>query len=142
MTAEQNLLAWAREVVNLPFKWGETDCALLTLQALEELTGRDLAWMYRRSWATEREALAHFEQERPSEVLAGLGLVEIPAITAAIGDILTVPAAPWPEQLHVVLGRFCVCTSPERGVHLLPAWIFSRQQGARAWRVPCPRPSR
>lgn len=142
MTKEQALLTWAKGKLNREFEWGVTDCALLALEAVDLYADRQLAAIYRRAWTTQAEALDYFANELPSQVLARAGAVEVPANYVAIGDLLTVPAPPWPEQLHVVLGRFCLCASPERGVHLAPARVFYSQPNAKGWRLDsCRKPS-
>jgi hypothetical protein len=135
MTAEQRLVVWAREQVGRPFAWGQTDCALIALEAVGVWTDTNQAGRYAGRWGSDVEALTHFAVELPSDVLRGLGYAEIPASHAAIGDILTVPADPWPEQLHVVVGRLCLCADPVQGVHLLPTRAFTTRPGARAWRL-------
>lgn len=135
MSAEQRLVIWAREQIGRPFEWGETDCAMLALGAVGVWTDTDQASKYAGRWASESEALAHFATELPSAVLTGMGYAEIPASHAAIGDIVTVPIDPWPEQLHVVVGRMCLCVDTVRGVLLLPSRAFTTRAGARAWRL-------
>lgn len=135
MTPEQSVIGWARNILGRPFAWGETDCALIALQAIECFTGRDCVADYRGRWTSEAEALAHFRTELPSQVLASMGAVEVRPSQAVIGDVITVPVGDWPEQLHVILGRFSLCASPDRGVHLLPTRLFTEWPGARLWRL-------
>lgn len=124
-----------------PFVWGETDCGMLTLAALSRLTGRDYTAPYSGAWQDEASALAHYGTERPSDVLRRFGAVEVDRRQAVFGDVLTVPADPWPEQLHFVLGRFCLASDLTLGVQLLPVRVFSRLPGTRVWRVaPCLKP--
>lgn len=141
MTPEQLVIGWSRTVVGQPFEWGRTDCAMLTLVALDLLTGRDYASAYRGLWGSQAEALAHFALETPSAVLQGFGAEEVPAAYAVLGDVLTVPADPWPETLHFVLGRHCLSSSQNRGVGLAPTRAVAGLAGARVWRVAkCLRP--
>lgn len=142
MTPEQAVLAWFRGVQGAPFQWGVTDCAMLTLEALGRLTGRDYASAYRGLWSCEGEALAHFRREWPSEVLEGLGAREVHPQYRVFGDVVTVPGEPWAERLHFVLGRHSISSHPDRGVGLVPTGLLVGQPGARVWRVaPCPQPS-
>ncbi len=133
-SADQKLVMWARQQVGKPFEWGVTDCAMLALQAVDILTDGEHAQTYAGKWETQSQALAHFEIEKPSDVLQRLGAVEIDAIRAAAGDILTLPAYIWPEQLHVVMGRLCLSADIDQGVCLLPTRLFVTVEGARAWR--------
>lgn len=142
MTPEQNVVLWGRSVLGSAFVWGETDCALIALAGIDVFTGSAHADRYRGRWTTADEALAHFAIETPSQVLKSIGAVEIAENYAVLGDVVTVPAPPWPEQLHFILGRFCLCSDELAGVSLLRAKAVTSLPGARIWRVPpCPKPS-
>lgn len=141
MTPEQRIVAWSRTVLRQPFEWGKTDCAMLTLQALELLTGKKYLDAYRGAWTSEEEALAHFQHEKPSDVLKGWGAQQVPPAFAVFGDVVTAPAAPWPEQLHFVLGRHAFTSDQARGVALVPTRLLTALTGAQVWRVaPCLKP--
>ena len=135
MTPEQSVIRWSRTVKGQPFAWGRTDCAMLTLAALDVLTGTAHAEAYTGLWDSEATALAHFATETPSQVLQGFGAAEVPPAFVVLGDVITVPADPWPEQLHFVLGRYSLCSDVERGVALLRTRSLTAQPGARVWRV-------
>jgi hypothetical protein len=135
MNTEAAVHDWAFRVRGRPFAWGETDCAILTLEGLELLTGHPCVAGYRGLWASREEALAHFSQELPSDVLKGLGAVEVAPAFAVFGDVITLPADPWPEQLHFILGRYSLVSDEERGVGLAPTRVLLNIAGARVWRV-------
>ena len=134
MTAERKLIEWARGAVGTPFVWGETDCALTALRAVDQMIGTSHADRYRGAWTNQDEAISHFQHEIPSQVLTGLGAVEVSVAHATVGDVLTVPADIWPEQMAVVLGSRSLCADINRGVCLLPSRSFTQAPGARAWR--------
>ncbi len=141
-TVEQAIHRWAHEVTGLPFVWGETDCCILTLRALSLLTGQDHTDAYIGAWQDEAAALAHYAIERPSDVLQSFGAFEVDIARVVFGDVLTVPADPWPEQCHFVLGRFCLASDLRLGVMLLPVRMFLSRAGVRLWRVArCLKPS-
>jgi len=142
MTPEIAVNTWARSVIGLPFAWGETDCGVLTLKALSQLTGTNWVTPFGGAWRDEREALAHFDQMTPSQVLQERGALEVPPSAVVFGDVITVPAPPWPEQCHFVFGRSCLVSDIKSGVRLLPSRLFTRLPGARVWRVAaCLKPS-
>lgn len=134
MTQEQMLIAWARGMVGRPFSWGAIDCAMLALSAIDVMRGTRHADRYRGTWVSQDQALQHFAIETPSAVLAGMGAVDIPAARATVGDVVTVPADIWPEQMAVILGSRALCADVTRGVCLIPSRLFTRGVGARAWR--------
>jgi len=135
MTPEQNVILWARSMLGQTFVWGETDCAMLALKGLDVLTGMKYTDRYKGQWANEDEALNHFKTEMPSEVLQSLGGEKVPGTFAVLGDVITVPAGFWPEQMHFVLGAQSLCTDPTKGVHLLPTRILTELDEAVVWRV-------
>lgn len=134
MTREQKLIAWAGSMIGVPFAWGQTDCALLALTGIDAMLGTCHAERYRGAWESQEQALAHFTSEIPSSVLEGLGAVERDPSLSSVGDVLTVPADVWPEQMSLILGSRVLCADISRGVCLKPLRLFARAPGARAWR--------
>lgn len=135
MTPEQNVIVWARGLLGQPFVWGKTDCAMLALQGLDRFTGGDYASRYAGLWGSKTEALRHYRVELPSEVLQGFGAERVVPTFAVLGDVITVPAGEWPEQMHFVLGSIALCSDPSRGVHYLKTRWLADQDGAAVWRV-------
>jgi len=135
MTPEQNVIIWARGMLGREFVWGETDCAMIALGGLDCLNGSDYAGVYRGKWTTEAEALAHFQTETPSGVLKSFGGEKFPGTFAVLGDVITVPAGKWPEQMHFVLGSKSLCSDQTLGVHLLPTRTLTDLDEAVVWRV-------
>ena len=113
---ELALIAFAEQVVGQPFVWGETDCGMLALRALDVILIQDVSGPYRGMWSDEATALAHFQTELPSEVLARLGMQRMEPGLYAIGDILLAPKDPWPECAAVCLGGRCLMSHTEHGV--------------------------
>ena len=141
MTPEQNVIIWARARLGREFVWGDTDCAMIALEGLDCLNGSDYAGVYRGKWTTEDEALAHFKIETPSQVLASFGGEKVLPTFTVLGDVITVPAGQWPEQMHFVLGSKSLCSDPTKGVHLLPTRVLTDLPAADVWRVAqCPKP--
>ena len=135
MTPEQNVIIWARGVLGREFVWGETDCAMIALEGLDCLNGSDYAGVYRGKWTTEDEALAHFKIETPSQVLASFGGEKVLPTFTVLGDVITVPAGKWPEQMYFVLGSKSLCSDQTVGVHLDQTRLLTAGDGATVWRV-------
>lgn len=53
---EEHLNALIVERLHTPFKWGENDCALFAADAIQAVTGVDIAEEFRGKYATERTA--------------------------------------------------------------------------------------
>jgi len=135
MTPEQSVILWAREVIGKPFVWGETDCAMVALEGLSRLTGEDYAGRYRGMWDSREAALTHYETELPSDALKSFGAEQVLGTFAVLGDVVTVPADPWPEQMHFVLGAKSLCSDESSGVRLIPTRVLTAIDGAAVWRV-------
>lgn len=114
---ERALIEFARASFGKPFTWGETDCAMLALRAIDAFRGTFDAGRFAGLWHDEASALAHFQIELPSMVLEAIGCQSIDPHLSAIGDVLLIPGPVFPECAHVVLGRLMLSSSPEEGVH-------------------------
>jgi hypothetical protein len=121
------LIEWAERMKGLPFEWGQTDCATLTMRGLELLTGRDFP-DYR--WATEAGAWKVAERELPSSVLTAYGLVEVDPGFQRCGDVILVPRDSWPECCHLCLGRYSLSGDPHWGVILVRTGALLAMPGA------------
>ncbi len=132
--SEVALVRFAQQMLGEPFVWGQTDCAMLALRCLEAAHGFATVEQYWGLWTDEASALAHFQRELPSEVLAGIGLREVPAAQASTGDIILAPKAPFPECAHVCLGQFSLTASPVAGVHRVPT-LELVDVATSAWRA-------
>lgn len=114
------LRRWATSMAGQPFVWGTTDCASLALTAVGILYPRRTV-LRLQPWTSQREALqlltAH--PRAIEDALEQLGGVALPLAFATTGDLLVLPAAPFPH-LYVSLGAEILATDPEVGVHLGP----------------------
>lgn len=90
--------------MGLPFAWGETDCAVLCLEAFDALTGRRLADVYRGRWNSRPTAIRFARDHDLVQVLDVAGCRRIDSGFQQRGDLLLVPAHPFVEG-HVCLGR-------------------------------------
>lgn len=122
------LVEWAERMAGLPFEWGHTDCATLTIRGLELLTGRAFPDVY--VWSSEAQAHAVAERELPSRVLRAFGLDDVDAGFQRTGDVILVPREPWVECCHLCLGRYSLTSDPERGVGYVRSASLLLQPGA------------
>lgn len=129
------MLSWASLIKGQPFIWGETDCVMLTLLALDKFLGTQNASTYTGRWTSREDALGYFAKETPSQWFTDQGATRIDAAYAVVGDTITLPADPWPEQCHVVLGRFSLGADEQKGVILIPTRLLLGQPGATVWRL-------
>ena len=135
MTAEVSLLSWASLIRGKPFIWGETDCVMLTLLALDKFLGTKNASTYAGRWTSREDALSYFDKETPSQWFTEHKGSRVDPAYAVIGDTITLPADPWPEQCHFILGHFSLAADEARGVILIPTRFLLRQPGATVWRL-------
>lgn len=136
MNREIAVLRFATARLGRPFAWGVTDCALLALEAVDAQAGTELAARYRGQWTSEAEALAWYQQELPSEVLAAAGLAEVPPRTAVIGDVILNAGDRFPQCMAVCLGKRALTAEPERGVGQVPTRLLVHELRAPSvWRL-------
>lgn len=122
--ADLRLIAFAREQLGQPFAWGETNCVMLALRALDAQCGSDLAARHMRYMSSERRAVAWVARHG----LAGLvqrfvaeGLVEVAPTFIQAGDVALVEM-PGNIGAAVYLGRNFLSSSSALGViQLRPA---------------------
>lgn len=136
VVGESAVIIWASKMINeTTFEWGITDCASLTLKALQVLTGEDYPSKFRGKWSNEKQARRYYDHGLPSDVLKGFGAEEIEPWFVVIGDVVTIPSPTWPEQLHFVLGKYSLVSDVKRGVRVAPTALLLAQPGSRVWRV-------
>lgn len=99
------LAEWAQGRLGQPFVWGQTDCAILSLEAVDVLAGTTLADEHRGRYATERQALRYIRVHsfHLGRWLLAAGLAVIQPGFQQRGDILVADNV-WASG-HVCLGR-------------------------------------
>lgn len=74
-----------------PFEWGRNDCALFAADAVEAMTGRDLAKAWRGRYSTAEDAgRMGYSSAVVIEILQDAGAMEIPVRRAMYGDVCLV----------------------------------------------------
>lgn len=110
-----------------PFAWGTWDCGIFAADAIQAMTGVDLAESYRGTYSTETEARLLGTVE---EIVGKTELKECPPNFAHRGDLLLVtnPGTPCLGILSLN-GRAVIVT--DNGLALLP-----RTAILRSWHIP------
>ena len=127
------LAVWLAACRQRPFAWGRHDCALFIADAVEAMTGEDLAAGWRGRYSTAlgaRRVLRRAGHDSPLDVVAA-ALPEVLPAAALPGDVAAIPAeteGDWPA-LGIVQGAQVYVLRPE-GLGLV-----GRGRIARAWRV-------
>ena len=117
---EARLMRWAATRLRMPFRWGETDCCILCLEAVDAIAGSSLAAEHRGRYASAAEALRY--QRRRTNLLRALadagGIFPLRRFeTPARGDILVAPGGGF-FCGHVCLGEHALSAWPGQGVGL------------------------
>jgi hypothetical protein len=93
---DQRFWRYCQTVMNAHFRWGQLDCGLFALDAVETITGKDLASDFRGHYRSRKEALNYlFRKSRKSgfasgvrEMMGRYGLEEIKPSLAQRGDVI------------------------------------------------------
>lgn len=130
------LMRFASANVGQPFAWGRTNCGALAAGAIDAMFGSDLftASISARCTSAAR-GLALSRSRATRSVLFGFGAHVVDLNYAQVGDIVVAFEDPW-ECSHVVLGKNCLSSSPEKGVFLIPTKLvldaaFGRAKGSK-----------
>jgi len=113
------------------FEWGAHDCSILTADAIEALTGEDLAQRFRGRYTTREEAdelLRSFGFDSPIAVLA-TRFDEVHPSAAIVGDVAIVPTR-WGPATAPIAGAEIVVFSPGGPLGLAPI-----SEAVRAFRI-------
>ena len=88
-----------------PFEWGINDCALFAADAVKVMTGVDFAAEYRDGYKTQLGASRKLARAGYSDLedLASKTFIEVPPLTAQMGDLAIIPTDLGPA-LGIVLG--------------------------------------
>lgn len=112
---DRRLTAWAAGRLQAPFRWGQTDCTLLVLEAFDALTGRDVAAGYRGAWANARQAVRYARHTSLVWFLEAQGCRRVDAGFRQRGDFLLRPGRVFVEG-HVCLGERVLSSWVAQGV--------------------------
>lgn len=130
------LAEWARSRLGDEFRWGETDCAILCLEAVDVMAGTTLAVRHRGRYRTAAQSLRY--QRKVGMDLAGqiAGVAFAAHGTPRIGDILTHahPERPW-QVGHVCFGVLALTAHEAGGVDWVPTHSIFSMPNARTWRI-------
>jgi len=103
----------------MPFRWGQNDCCLLAADAVEAITGHDLAAPWRGTYATEAEAETLLASLGGMEALVqSVGLHSVRSAYAQRGDVALVEVGNT-RALGVVLGTTVAVPGPD-GLNFAP----------------------
>lgn len=133
---DTRLARWATLRNGEPFRWGETDCALLCFEAFGAITGLDVWTRYRGQWHSRSSAL-RYQQRHGTDVtreLLGLGCVEARPGFQQRGDFVIVERSPFPHA-HICFGEKALSSMPKGAV----CWgrlNFGVPEGMRVLRAP------
>ena len=123
---ERRLIAWAESLIGAPFRWGDTDCAALAVEAIAVIARVTPAaiWDAIPRYRSRAEALRTFAASGGIRAqLLARGLTEHQPRYAHHGDILVIPggAEGHPtESAAVVVSAQLLTSTDERGVHWCP----------------------
>lgn len=134
----ERLLSWARGWEGAPFRWGESDCALIVAEAVDLLSGSATAAALRGCYRSRAQAL-RFQRRNfdlPSLIRAQGFFALAERGTPEAGDILIARARGFACG-HVCLGRLSLSAWPELGVGLCKTADLMALPDCRVYRRPC-----
>lgn len=114
-----------------PFSWGRNDCVLFVADAVEVITGVDLAADFRDSYDSAFGAARIMREEFDSvsvDQIAAQFLPWCPTNRAGRGDVVAVETDDG-VALGICVGDHAACAGRE-GIYYMPRYTF-----AAAWRV-------
>ena len=114
------LVEWADRRVCAPFAWGETDCWLLCLEAIDCLRGSSAAERYRGRWTNEREALAFQRGIDLRAILEAEGCRQVKPGFVQRGDLMLAPSEHFTCG-HVCLGALALSVPLHGTVQFIPS---------------------
>lgn len=122
---EQSLFAFTKDRLRTPYAWGENDCILFAADAVEAMTGEDLAADHRGTYNGPESAARIIGRAGASDLASfvGLYLPEIPVALAGRGDI-GIAEGPHGDFAAVCQGRTYIGPSANGIIHVKRAQIF------------------
>jgi hypothetical protein len=114
-----------------PFVWGQSDCAIFAADAIQAMTGQDIASGYRGTYTDAKSATKALRKARYSDLaaMAAAHLEEVAPIMAQAGDIVAMQSPETGWTLGVVIGERVI------GRDLGGLVTVDRSAGERAFRV-------
>lgn len=87
---ETRLSAWAQSRLGAPLVYGETDCLMLSFEAVDAMAGSDLAGHWRGRWTSEADGIRYMIKHGTNIVaeLHDAGLYDVDAGFQQPGDII------------------------------------------------------
>jgi len=136
---EVRLMDLAAREVGKPFEWGKTNCAALAAAAVDAMFGTELFTKSISARCTSAaRGLALSRRRETRETLLALGASLIDPAFRQVADIIVAFDDPW-ECCHIILGRTCLTSSPEKGVFIIPTALIlkatSSQLSANSFRL-------
>jgi len=128
------LAAWSVKRIGKPFSWGETDCAILCLEAFDVMTGAHQAELYRARYRSLREAVK-FQRDEVSlpDWLRSMGCFTVDR--SELGDFIVVERDGF-QCGHVCFGSKSLSTWIDAGVNACQTEDVLTFPSARILRVP------
>lgn len=128
------LASWAEKRFGAPFVWGQTDCAMVCLEAIDVMCGTQAAPQYRGRWhsAASARRFARRASDLP-QILADVGLMTA-AHPPRRGDLLTLPGGGW-QCGYVCFGDLLLSVRLDIGVALTRTAMALHEPGWKTWRV-------
>ena len=114
------LMQFLGEVARRPLQFGTHDCALFAAEAVQVMTGTDLAAPYRGQYSDLRQGLKLLKADGYADhvALARAHLPPIPVAEAMPGDLAVIEAKPIPA-LGVVQGAAVYVLTPDGNLGLV-----------------------
>lgn len=113
----ERLIEFIESRRRMPFEWGRNDCALFAADAVEAMTGEDLAKKW-RGYKSERGALRRIKRAGGMRRLAE-GLPERPVGYAQRGDVVLVEVE-GRDTFGIVVGNGTWCAPGHNGLVFRP----------------------
>lgn len=109
---DTRLARWATRRNGEPFRWGQTDCAMLCFEAFDAMTGQALAAAHRGKYDSAAGAIRYQIENSVNVgiVLARAGCVEVVPGFQQRGDFIVVDREPFPHG-HVCFGAKALSAS-------------------------------
>lgn len=130
------LFHWSEGVVGKPFRWGETDCATLVMDAMVVMYGRDIFPKVPR-WKSLRKAVRVLHKVLDiADLFREAGAVTVPMTFAQSGDVLCAPGldADSLPRLGVVVNGHALISQRKTGVNIYR--MEGIEEGTELWRLP------
>lgn len=139
MSERKTAVEFARAEIGRPFVWGDTNCVMLAVRALDAQAGTDIGPRHRHCMSSALRAAAWSRRHGLAGLVATLtaeGCTPVDPATPATGDVLLGHTRDGQLAAHVYLGRHVLSSTATAGVCLivtdavLPAPTY-------AMRAPC-----